>query len=645
MIQRATIAAFFLLGFLLVPRSLQSQSLEFTDCFLDDCTAFDQDPGIRFGYFYVHENHADPESRMLRMAFVKLEAKEQSHNTPILFLDGGPGGRTLMNRSIRMFAAHPFRQNHDIYLLDFRGIGYSEPQLCPGFEEKLLQTIARDLTTDQAREMGHDLFFECFQSLINEGMDLNQFSTATVVRDLEMFKNQLGISQWNLWGISYGTRVAQTYMRDYPESVRAAIHDSPVPVGFNYFLTYTDFYRKSLNELFTACASDPTCNKAFPALEQDFYATMDSLKVQPFIIETSLVPQGKVELNYSDVHLIVHQLLYVNQFYPAFPWFIKSIAERDQEFMKNLLPALLNRLFQTSRIINLLVSMYDIGPLYVEAEHDPSDPLYQALNFLDTDYYIKGKMDFLRIDSLEGLPVNSSIPSLILAGEIDPITPPAHAIMLHNNLQKSKIFIFPGQGHGLTMLSDCARDMALQFLDNPDVAPDKSCIAQLEISPVSWITDIYFNTHIATFISNVMNKPKILTIAGPGLLLLGFLLSLIMFVVNLLRKRTIGGSAYRVRILSRATAFIFILLFLGLFYFVRETASVNGFMVLFGLLPQARWLFLLSLMAIAGTALSLYLFARSFRTQPTFQKILSGLMVASLVWCSAIVFHYQLWPW
>jgi pimeloyl-ACP methyl ester carboxylesterase len=640
-----TLIAILLLSFFLVPRSLQSQSLEFTDCFLDDCTAIEHDPGISFGYFYVHENHADPESRMLRMAFVNLEAKEQSQNTPILFLDGGPGGRTLMNRSIRMFASHPFRKNHDIYLLDFRGIGYSEPQLCPGFEEKLLQTIARNLTTDQAKEMGHDLFFECFQSLMNEGLDLKQFSTATVVRDLEMFKNQLGISQWNLWGISYGTRVAQTYMRDYPESVKAAIHDSPVPVGFNYFLTYTDFYRKSLNELFSACASDPNCNKAFPALEQDFYATMESLKVQPFIIETSLVPQGKVVLNYSDVHLIVHQLLYVNHFYPAFPWFIKSIAERDQEFISNLLPALMNRLFQTSRIINLLVSRYDLGPLYVKAGHDPSDPLYQALNFFDTDYYIKAKMDFLRIDSLEGYPVTSSVPSLILSGEIDPITPPAHAFMLHANLPNSYLFTFPGQGHGLTMLSDCAMDMALQFLANPDIAPDKSCIAQLEVSPVSWVTDIYFNTHIATFISNVMNKPKIAAIAGPGLLLLAFLLSLIMFLVNLFRKRTISSSVYRGRIFSRATAFIFILLFLGIFYFVRETASVNGFMVLFGLLPQARWLFLLSFGALAGTALSLYFFVKSFKDQSAFQRIIFGFMLTSLVWCSVIVLQYQLWPW
>jgi len=84
---------------------------------------------------------------------------------------------------------------------------------------------------------------------------------------------------------------------------------------------------------------------------------------------------------------------------------------------------------------------------------------------------------------------------------------------------------------------------------------------------------------------------------------------------------------------------------LGLFYFVRETSGVNGFLILLGLVPQARWVFLLSLLAIAGTAMSLYFFVKSFGSQPGFQKILSGLMVVSLVWCSAIVFHYQLWPW
>ncbi|MFN3557346.1 MAG: alpha/beta fold hydrolase [Bacteroidales bacterium] len=637
--------AFMMLSFFLVNSSLQSQSLEFTDCFLDDCAAFDQDPGIRFGYFYVNENHTDPTSRLLRMAFVKLEAREQNQNTPILFLDGGPGGRTLHNRNIRLFAAHPFRNNHDIYLTDFRGLGHSQPEICPGLENNLFQTLSLDLTPEQARQMGHDIFFECFEALMNEGLDLNQFNTATVVKDLEILRNQLGIKQWNLWGISYGTRVAQTYMRDYPNSVRSAIHDSPVPVGLNFPLTYLDSYRKSLNELFSQCASDPQCNKSFPNLEQDFYATMESLKTQPFFIETSVVPQGSVTLGFSDMHLIVHQLLYANQLYPVFPWFMKVIKERNQEFMRNLLPALLDRLLSTSRSIYQLVSKYDLGPLYTIAEQDTSDPLYQALNFFYTDYYIKGKMDFVRIDSLEGYPVTSSVPSLILSGEFDPITPPSHAFMLHANLRNSYLFTFPGQGHGLTMLSDCAREITLQFLDNPDIAPDKSCIAQLETSPVMWVTDIYFNTHIATFVSNVINKPKIATIAGPGLLMLAFLLSLIMFVVNLFRKRNISRSEYRGGILSRTTAFIFILLFAGIFYFVKETASVNGFMVLLGLLPQARWLFLLSFAALTGTALSLYFFVKSFKDQSAFQRIISGFMPTSLVWCSVIVLQYQLWPW
>lgn len=637
--------SFFLLGFSLSPYSLYSQSLEYTDCFLDDCASPNEYKDITFGYFYVHENHADPNSRLLRLAFAKLEATGQNNKNPLLFLDGGPGGRTLLSRNIRHFSAHPFREEHDIYLLDFRGIGYSEPQVCPGFENQLLLTITQNLSPEQSRQLGNDIFFECFESLINNGLDMNQFSTATVVRDLEVFRNALGIAQWNLWGISYGTRVAQTYMRDYPGSVRAAILDSPVPVGFNLPLTYTDSYRNSLDELFAACANNPLCNSAFPSLEEDFYKIMESLKTDPFIVETPAVPQGYAALNFSDVHLIIHQLLYLDLFYPVFPWFIKGIAERDAGFIKNLLPALQNRLFSASRPINLLVTRYDLGPLYTEMQNDPTDQLYQSLQFFDTDYYVKGKMNFFSIDSLEGQPVVSDVPSLILAGEVDPITPPVFAYQIEKHLKNSFLFVFPGQGHGVTMLSDCAKEIALQFLSNSRSIPQSSCIEQLGPTPISWIPTMYFNTGVATMVNAATRDFNIWTIGGIVLLVLGFITSMVAFIVNFFRKKTIGSQLYKDRILIRATAFIFILLFSGLFYFVKETASLNGLQLLFGLVPQARWLFVLSVVAVAASAFSLYYVVKSFSNHSFFQRIISILLLISFIWCSALVFNYQLWPW
>ncbi len=79
----------------------------------------------------------------------------------------------------------------------------------------------------------------------------------------------------------------------------------------------------------------------------------------------------------------------------------------------------------------------------------------------------------------ENQPVTSDIPTLILAGEFDPITPPEWGRMTATHLANSYFYEFRGNGHWVTRSSRCALSITLAFLDDPAAPPDASCLGAL----------------------------------------------------------------------------------------------------------------------------------------------------------------------
>ncbi len=294
--------------------------IEYSDCFLEDCQSLKDDPRIQFAFLTVPENHENPDGRFLKLAFVLIKsANANPKPDPIIHLTGGPGGKALTSSIIKAFKDHPFCQNRDIILMDFRGIGLSEPAFCPEFQEALFQIITENLTPAEATEKTLKQLSDYYNKLIADGINLNKYNSAEVIKDLEMLRIALGIEHWNLWGISYGTRVAQTYMRDYPESIRSVIMDSSVPMGYPDWGDEIIKYQRSLKAFFDACKENPASNNAFPDLEERFYNAMNSLKDKPLTAKNKNGPAGLAHLNFQDMHLAVQQLLYDRVFIPFSP--------------------------------------------------------------------------------------------------------------------------------------------------------------------------------------------------------------------------------------------------------------------------------------------------------------------------------------
>lgn len=125
---------------------------------------------------------------------------------------------------------------------------------------------------------------KCRDDLIKQGTDLSQYNSARSASDMEALRKALGVKQWNLWGISYGSRLAMTMARYYPSSVRSIVHDAPGLPGGQELIDDARGTDVALNKIFSKCAADAACSSKFPQLRSRFLAALPRLRQQPLLV-------------------------------------------------------------------------------------------------------------------------------------------------------------------------------------------------------------------------------------------------------------------------------------------------------------------------------------------------------------------------
>jgi hypothetical protein len=373
---------------------------------------------------------------------------------------------------------------------------------------------------------------------------------------------------------------------------------------------------------------------------------MHSLKENPLTVKYKNAPDGLLYYNFYNIHLVVQQLLYDPALYPFIPWLIIGIEEKNKDIFKNLTPQFEAKTLNYSDAMFVTVLKYDNGLILSDYYSEPDDPLHDALNYFDNVVLMMKQIDFISQDQLETLPVFSEIPSLILAGSIDPITPPNYAHILKQSLTNSFLFEFPGRGHGLTRNTECAKSIGFNFLNDPFAGPEFDCMAKMEADPISWVVKMYYNPRIATLGQQMLIEKRWSLIGGVTVLALSFIISIVVAFINLLKKnRNLPNHQVRIRnIITRVSAFLAMLLFSGLVWFIVKTGNNHGPLLLVGLVNGARIVLYLSFFVLAGTLLSWVIYIRSLKRTSSGGKILYFLLCVSLLWCSVLILHFQLFP-
>jgi pimeloyl-ACP methyl ester carboxylesterase len=426
-------------------------------------------------------DHGRPDGATYDLMVMRLAADAETPEAdPVLFVPGGPGESAIPEAAA--LAEHPITATRDLVLVDPRGAGWSEPSLaCPELDDARLAyfTTAERSFTD-ALDTTRSAVGACAQRLSDDGIALQEFSTVTLAADLDLVRQALDIEQWNLWSVSYGTRVAQESMRSFPDSLRAVVLDSLAPID-ELELVPENLTRKvdgSLAALVDACASDDACASTYPSLAADIDTMVQRYDDAP---HRTIIGDVEVAFTGRDFVFVVWNMLKGADTIPLAPNLVTSLAAGDTSLLDEFIAPALTGLVAPDPLtfsdgLNFTVDCRDYGALLPAADvADVADPgrtstfvVFNTGSSCGALGVEPGPADF-------ATPLSSDVPALVLAGGLDPATPPTTARSAAERLSRGTVVNFPAAGHDLNGTSECAQGITAQWLDTL-ASPDITCI-------------------------------------------------------------------------------------------------------------------------------------------------------------------------
>lgn len=454
---------------------------------------------VRCGYVTVPESRATPGGKTIKLAVAIFKStSRQPAPEPLLFLQGGPGGTSqdIVDAFSSQYdtALFPFKAvlaSRDVIIFDQRGVGNSQPSLdCPEVNQLAYKDLTKNFSNKENNERYNTALFQCRDRLVKDGNNLAAYTSAENAADVNDLRLALGFQKVDLYGISYGTRLALTVMRDFPQGIRSVVLDSTYPLEGDLNIDAAFGYDRALNLLFQACAADSACNRAYPDLKGSYSKAVARLNSQPPTVKVTDFDDGKsydVLVNGSTFVNSMFTFLYVTQLIPALPAMIAQVANGNNDLMSRFLPIALFSGNSTSRGMYFSVQCAEEVPFSSVAAINAA-----AKNFLPEvkDYFVDppeaifdicSKWPSKKAAAIENQPVKSDLPTLVLAGQYDPVTPAPQAQQVSKSLSKSFFAEFPGIGHGVATSNVCGASIMQAFLQNPTTQPDTSCLSRVSL--------------------------------------------------------------------------------------------------------------------------------------------------------------------
>jgi pimeloyl-ACP methyl ester carboxylesterase len=433
----------------------------------------------RCGTLAVAEDRSDPKGAKIYLQIAVIPAlNRRAHSAPLFLLAGGPG-QGAIDMYVNLAGAFArINREHDLVLLDQRGTGKSAPLDCKYPDDWLQAADALSALRAATRE--------CLQKF---GARVQNYTSSIAVRDLDEARRALGYAAIDLYGASYGTRVAELYMRRYPAFVHAVILDGVIypeqPLGL---ATPLDG-EHALALIVARCRESRDCAQAYPRLQQDlellrqrFGAELLPVTIddpssglpRPIVFNRGLLSAALRFLSYSASEAsLLPELLHQAALGHVAPLAAQAVMIAEQIGGQ-----------LASGMQNTVVCSEDV-PLF---EGSIVDRARLARTYQGTDQ-IDGLMEVCKlwpkgpVDEDLHAPLISSIPSLLLSGEADPVTPPADAERTALGLRRHRHLVLAGEGHG-QLATGCMPRLMAEFLDKADPQKlDAGCLAQHRATP------------------------------------------------------------------------------------------------------------------------------------------------------------------
>ncbi|MGH7477755.1 MAG: alpha/beta fold hydrolase [Longimicrobiales bacterium] len=427
---------------------------------------------VSCGVLHVPENRAKPGSRMLDLPFSILKASAANPQPdPVLVLVGGPGGSAHMDVASGYMPLEQLRKDRDIIVLEQRGTGYtSVPLVCADADSHPVTPILRNALT------------ACRDRMRREGVDFTGYDTAANAQDFVDLGRLLGIRSWNLFGISYGTRLGLVLMRDHGVNVRSAVLDAAYPLTMNTF--FTGGQLQGFSHVVRACNQDAKCAAQHPRLRENFIAAIEHFDKNPFTLRGQRFG-GEI------VVAILRGALGRPENVSKIPAAIDRAAQGDLEpllamgwIRKFELPPLYLA-HGMYALVECRDSYYQAPPL--DAREAPTGGFAGWPASVIAAVSRSSAQERMMCEIFNpgsgatpmGGPVHSAIPTLVINGEFDGGTTSEMGDQIAADLENAVHITTRGGGHS-SVANPCIRSIIESFIDKPSKSVDTRCTQAIE---------------------------------------------------------------------------------------------------------------------------------------------------------------------
>ena len=397
---------------------------------------------------------------------------------PIVPIAGGPGQGSVQFYTGYAGAFEKLRRNRDILLVDQRGTGESATMDCEFDDDVVEGQYSPELTIKYTRQCLDELPY-----------DARFFTTSVAVQDLEAVRQALGYPSLNLYGVSYGTRVAQHFARRYPDSTRTVIIDGVVPPQKSLGPEIATESQKAVDKILARCIADEVCSERFPEVDKTFATVVETLRSEPVDIVVPHPSTGRPEqvaFGINEFAVAIRLLAYNPRAISLIPLMVHEAGEgRYVPLGSQYMMTMIGLTDALSLGMHNSVMCTEDVPFIVDEEVDYAG--------LEASYMGPLQLDALRaicsvwpagpIDEHFKSPLATDLPVLLLSGDADPITPPGYADLAMVDLTNAVHLIGEDQGHGQINVG-CMPRIVSDFVDTADpLSLDTECMKRSFVMP------------------------------------------------------------------------------------------------------------------------------------------------------------------
>lgn len=430
------------------------------------------------GELEVWENRAAKAGRKLKLKIVLLPGLSRtSAPDPVFFFAGGPGAGAAKMAGTLKDHFRRLQTDRDIVLVDQRGTGNSNPLNCEFKNED-------DHTVDRSPEEYLALLKGC---LAKYDADVRLYTTEIAMDDIDDVRAFLGYEKINLYGGSYGTRAAITYLRRHGGRVRSVVLDGVAPPDMRLPLYMPRDGQRALDLMFRDCDADTACRARFPNLREKVQRLFTRLAAKPERVHFRHPRSGKeqdVTVKASMIAGVVFNAMYFPELASLLPMLFDRAEKGDYQ-----------GLFAMTAGFGGIAQTMSTGMHYSVVCAEDAPRIDRATIAKETEATFLGAeivnnrlkpCDFWPrnpVDPAFYEPLVSGVPALVLSGELDPVTPPVWGEQMAKQLKNSRHFAIPGAGHGTTS-NGCVLRMTADFVKAASADGLKTeCLKRLKRTP------------------------------------------------------------------------------------------------------------------------------------------------------------------